>query len=159
MSAIPGYDGHSATTELIRDPDGEGKRELTVQVRYDMIGKLHQQGIIKSYQWAAASKLQMQAEAAALMSRPSYEGPRGQNSRFAISDTQENAMHRHYDTNAAVNHAMGKAGTRGEKLLDLIVLKNHNLKASAKIMGIAERNIAECLRFALDVLARHYNLA
>lgn len=153
-----GCDGQPTTIEPVRDPDGEGKREIFVETRYDVVGRLFRAKTIESHHEVAARRLQLDAERAELMAKSHLGSIRTERSRFATSDTQDKAMSRHYDAKRAVDLAMGRAGTRGGALIELVVIQNMQLHDAGRVMHIEGRSVAECLRFALDTLARHYGL-
>lgn len=160
MNAVSkiGYDGHPLYIEQVRDPDGQGKRELTRERRYDTIGKLRKTNAIDEVQWDAACRLQQQAEAAELRSGMNWDGVRTARGRFSLSDAKDSAMAAHADTRASVELAMGRAGTLGSRLLQLVVIDNLTLQQAARIMGEDHRRLSMALRVALDVLVRHYRL-
>lgn len=156
----PGHDGNPPIFELIRDPDGKDKRELIRERRLDTIGILAKRDQILPYQAEAAWRLQRDAERAEIRTASTLGSAPVSRSQgpYSLSDGKLNAMASHADAREAVRKALGVAGSRGETLLRLVVIENCNLETAGKIMSIPAREVSNCLRFALDVLARHYGL-
>lgn len=160
IGRTPGYDGQITTIEPIRDPDGEGKRDVQyVGVRYDSIGRLYKQEIIEKHHWEAACQLQRDAERAEIITRANMGGVRAPRSSYATSDTQDKARASAYDAKRSVEIASGRAGTLGELILRLIVLHNHTMVSAARIAGISRNDVPTELRRALNTLARHYGFS
>jgi DNA-directed RNA polymerase specialized sigma24 family protein len=153
-----GYDGQLAPiTEQVRDIEGEGKRVITRERRYDTVGWLEKHRHISAHQLYAARRLQEDAESAEIMPQPN-SGVGGAPRLGVLSDAQLAAMSAHADARRAVRIAFDKLGPAGERLIQLVVIENKTLGKAAAEMREPERGIMFALRIALDALARHYGL-
>lgn len=162
-----GYDGNPPAIEAPRDIHGKGKRTLERKVKYDTIDRLKNARVLQKVHVDAARKLQEDANAAEIRSQSSMDGIPSTRTLYALSDAQCDAMAKHADARDAVRKALGVAGSRGELLLRLVVIENRTLVQTHAIMNggargrdrIQLRSMGDLLRFALDVLARHYGYA
>jgi hypothetical protein len=154
-----GYDGQLAPViEQVRDIEGEGKRVIVREHRYDTVGWLEKHGHLHAYQLAAARKLQAHAECAEIIPQPSSSAAGGSPKLGVLSDGQLTAMSKHADARKAVRLAFDGLGSAGERLVQLVVIENKTLSKAAAAMREPERGILFALRIALDALARHYGL-
>jgi hypothetical protein len=155
-----GYDGNPPVIEKVRDLEGEGKRTILREHRYDTIGWLLRHKRIEPYQESAARRLQDDAERASLANYvASGQGFKIGGPIVLLSDGKLAAMARHADAIAALRAAFDRLGSAGERLITLVVIDGNTLGKAAAIMKEPERGILLGLRVALDALARHYRLA
>lgn len=160
VARVPGFDGQTSTLEAIRDPDGEGKRDVVyVETRYDSVGRLYKQGTIERHHWEAACKLQIDAERASLIAQSKQGGSQVSRAIYQVASSKEYAMAAHADALRSVQIAMGRANTLGYYVLDLIVIKNCTMKQASEILRRNHKEVRGALEVALDGLARHYGLA
>lgn len=154
-----GYDGEiPPVLEPVRDIDGDGKRTIVREMRYDTVGWLLKHRRIDAYQEAAARRLQRDAETAEILPQAS-SGTGGTPKLGVLSDAQLTAMVAHADALRAVRKAFDTLGSAGEKLVTLVVIENKTLGKAAAIMRQQQQGALFALKIALDALAKFYGLA
>lgn len=152
----PGYDGQIPPRErAVRDIEGDGKREITVEHRIDRLQWLFDHKSIGQHHFDAGRRLQADWQTSKIEVSPRMEYGGGGQARSTLTDAACDAGTRLKDALAVLP----------AELLTLTVLfvlpEDHpqSLERVASIVRINRHAAALGLRVALSLLARHYGLS
>lgn len=152
-----GFDGQAAPViEQVRDIEGQGKRTITREHRYDAIGTLWKRGILDDAQVLAATKMQTLLQLSKLegFAQPS-QGSVGGSSGGRVTDIKLTAMWDH----GAAHEALGGKDKIGSMLVRMVAEENKNLEDAAVLLNKPYRALSLTLQVALDVLAQRFGFA
>ncbi len=154
MAKLPGYDGEQIVEIPVRDPDGDGKRELKTIAKLNILDYLKARGIIHETHIAAAKRLCDDAQN--VSGRP-------------VTVRTDGLTSGAYRENAAVLEAV-EASRRLKRILAIfepsdeifllaVVVNGYSLKSACRFVGWHQHAGSNALRLILWALAREYGLA
>lgn len=160
MSKEPGYDGDPLVEVMLRDPDGEGKRELRVMRRFTQIDKLIEEGKLDPFHGEAAEKFWTDAQTAAPMCSSSGEFMvGGHRTTFTPADAVLMAARRCSEARARLRSCLTELGPRGEIFAVAVLLNRSSYIDACRFCGWPREMGPHALREVLFQIARFYGLA
>lgn len=150
-----GHNGSALYADEVRDPDGDGKRQLTTLRRIDRLLWLHQHHHIAQHQFDAGQKLQedWQLSKIEIAARNDMSGGRsGGNARSTLSDAKCDAISR-------LGRALAVLPPEIESIITLFLLTEgeaFSLERCAARVKRHPRAALPLLEAGLSLLSRHY---
>jgi hypothetical protein len=149
----PGFDGDPAREYKLRDPEGDGKRELTTTRRVDRLQWLHDEGHIDAAQFEAGDNLRSDWERCRIGGASiSWDNIGASRRPFTgLSDHTCRALD-------AFGAAWASIPFRCRTPIGYVALENHSKLRAAALLHTHHRTILPFVLVALDALAEHYGL-
>lgn len=153
----PGYDGQIPPRHRsVRDIDGDGKRQVTIEHRIDRLQWLLDHKSIGEHHFAAGRRLQSDWQTSKIEVSPRALGSGGGGqARSTLSDAA-------CDATSRINKAMAVLPTELTTLIMLFLMpEDHGqtLERVAALIRINRHAASLGLRVGLSLLARHYGLS
>jgi hypothetical protein len=156
----PGFDGDPLIEVMLKDPDGDGKRELRATRRIDFLDEWLAKGKIREYHFFAARKFQGDGELCQARCSSSGEFMMGgRRTTFSPSDAVLEAARRSSEARARLRTALVTLGPAGEIFAVAVLLNRSPLKDACRFVGWHDHSGAAALTLILWQLARFYGYA
>lgn len=150
-----GYDGQIPPREMaVRDPDGEGKRTVTVQRRMDRLEWLlaHSKDTgIRQHHYEAGRRLQRDWEQSERLAIAQISGGAGGRAGLGneVADSKIAAAQRFRDAIAMLDDEV-------RRVVEIMILENRGVPFVVKAVKLHRRAALPMLRSGLGTLAKHY---